>query len=38
VVRVTKPTQETDAGAIDLDRRFIHIRDFAALRRLFEGK
>jgi CRP/FNR family transcriptional regulator, dissimilatory nitrate respiration regulator len=27
-----------DAGAIDLDRRFIRIRDLAILRRFFEGK
>jgi CRP-like cAMP-binding protein len=26
------------AGAIEVDRRFIRIRDLAALRRLFEGK
>jgi CRP-like cAMP-binding protein len=28
----------TDAGAIDLDRRFIRIRDLAILRRFFEGQ
>jgi CRP/FNR family transcriptional regulator len=31
-------TSLADAGAIDLDRRFIRIRDLAILRRFFEGK